>query len=64
MPHFYTPVFDDLWIQQQELKHFSLTFWSYAQIIVPAGLAGHGVLNKDPTLWLDGSMELYLPIPS
>jgi hypothetical protein len=52
MPHFYTPVFDDLWIQQQELKHLSLTFWSYAQIIVLDSFASQGVLNKDR--WIYG----------
>jgi hypothetical protein len=65
MPQFYTPdTIFDFWIQQQELKHLNLTFWSYAHIIVLDRFASQGVLNKDPTLWLDGSMELYLPIPS
>ncbi len=29
--------------------------WSYAQIIFPAGFADQGVLNKDPTPWVDGN---------
>ncbi len=28
--------------------------WSYFQIIFHAGFASQGVLNKDPTVWLDG----------
>ncbi len=30
-------------------------YWSYAQNIFPSGFAGQGVLNKDPTVWLDGA---------
>jgi len=26
-----------------------------AQIIFPAGFASHGVLDKDPTVWLNGA---------
>ncbi len=29
-------------------------YLSYARIIFPAGFARHGVLNKNPTVWLDG----------
>jgi hypothetical protein len=29
--------------------------WSYAKIIFPASFADQGVLNKGPTVWLDGA---------
>ncbi len=29
--------------------------WSYAQIIFPGGFANQDILNKDPTVWLDGA---------
>ncbi len=28
--------------------------WRYAQIIFMAGFGSQGVLNEDPTVWLDG----------
>ncbi len=36
-----------------------IQYWSYAKIIFPAGFAGQGVLNKDPTVWPDNRL---LPI--
>ncbi len=32
------------------------TSTSYAQIIFPASFANQRVLNKDPTVWLDGAI--------
>jgi hypothetical protein len=36
------------------LEVCQIHYWSYAQIIFLAGIAGQGVLNKDPNVWLDG----------
>jgi hypothetical protein len=38
---------------QQEYK--TLQNWNYAQVIFPAGFAGQGFFNKEPTVWLDGA---------
>ncbi len=35
-----------------------MVIWSYAQIIFLAGFASQRVLNKDPTVWLDGARPL------
>ncbi len=33
--------------------------WSYALIIFSASFAGQWVLNKDPTVWLDGVWQTH-----
>ncbi len=33
----------------------SLQNWKFIETIFLAGFAGPGVLNKDPTVWLDGA---------
>jgi len=37
-----------------QIWSLSSHYLSYARIIFPAGFARHGVLNKNPTVWLDG----------
>jgi len=36
----------------------TLQNWNYAQVIFPAGFAGQGFFNKEPTVWLDGARPL------
>jgi hypothetical protein len=31
--------------------------WDFVKSIFPTGFAGQGVLNEDPTVWLDGARQ-------
>jgi hypothetical protein len=42
--------------------------WKFVKSIIPAGFASQGVLNEDPTVWLDKTrppllVSLVLPLP-
>jgi len=49
-------------------KQVGSSNWDFAESIFPVGKANQGVLNKDPTVWLDGVRPpplilLVLPLP-
>jgi hypothetical protein len=43
-------------LEKYTFKYVNISYWSFAQIILPAGLASQWVLNKNCRVWIDGAI--------